>query len=24
LTIEIDSRDIEIYAIGARGDIYKK
>jgi mRNA interferase RelE/StbE len=24
LTIESDSRDIEIYAIGARGDIYKK
>ncbi|MFN6477869.1 type II toxin-antitoxin system RelE/ParE family toxin [Nostoc sp. DedQUE07] len=23
-TVDIDSRDIEIYAIGARGDAYKK
>ncbi|MEH2180819.1 type II toxin-antitoxin system RelE family toxin [Nostoc sp.] len=23
-TVDIDSKDIEIYAIGARGDVYKK
>ncbi|MUG96613.1 type II toxin-antitoxin system RelE/ParE family toxin [Scytonema sp. UIC 10036] len=23
-TVNVDSRDIEIYAIGARGDVYKK
>jgi mRNA interferase RelE/StbE len=22
-TVDIDSKDIEIYAIGARGDVYK-